>query len=122
MISSLSIAARRSAMMASRRISPFASPSVSALSTQAEANVQTVEDLLTNMRWAYLKDNVEEIRLLLNEPKTNHSLRKDAVLEDEVSNQMKEIQDLLVGAPNQTEVESRVTGLKKQVKSQLYSL
>ena len=121
---SLSLFARRSGMMASRRIPAFANPSVATLSTQTDAQVHVVEDLLVNLHWDYIKDNVEEIRQLLNETKTNHAVREpNAILEDQVANKMKEIQDMIAfnPSPDRGEVEARVCGLKRMVKSELYA-
>jgi hypothetical protein len=116
-------AARRPALMAARRLAMVSTPSPAAgLSTLAGQQVSRTEDLLTNMHLAYLKDNVEEVRQLLNEPKTNHSLHPDASLEDDVARELSNIQDILMksSSPDLNAIESRVSGLKKHVRSQLY--
>jgi hypothetical protein len=118
-------AARRPALMAARRLAIVSTPSPTAcLSTLASQQVTRMEDLLMNMHWAHLKDNVEEVRQLLNEPKTNHSLHPDASLEDEVTRELSSIQDMLMksSSPDLNVIESRVSGLKKHVRSQLYHL
>lgn len=127
-MSSLSLFARRSVMtMAGRRlVLPSAmKPSVArSLSTQTESQVHAVEDMLVNLHWDYLKDDVEVIRQLLNEKKTNKSIREPgAVLEDKVANMMQEIQEMIAAnpSPNRFDVESRVCGLKRQVKNELYA-
>lgn len=127
-MSSLSLFARRSAtMMAGRRIpaAPLASmkPLVASLSTQTESQVHAVEDMLVNKHWNYLKDDVEVIRQLLNEKKTNKAIREpNAVLEDQVANAMQEIQNMIAAnpCPSRFDVESRVCGLKRKVKAELY--
>ena len=127
-MSSLSLFARRSVtMMAGRRIpsAPLATmkPLAANLSTQTESQVHQVEDMLVNLHWNYLKDDVEVIRQLLNEKKTNKSIREPgAVLEDQVANAMQEIQNMIAAdpCPNRHDVESRVCGLKRKVKAELY--
>ena len=134
-----SIASRRSALlMAAQRcltrkqlVSSTPSSgvmSIAPLSTAASQQVLRIEDLLTNMHWTHLKDNVEEVRQLLNEPKTNHSLHPDPTLEDEVTRELERIEDLVMKASSSSSdlllpsIESHVCGLKSHVRSHLYHL
>jgi len=125
MISSLSVAARRPAVLAARRLANLpASAAAAPLSTLANQQVYRIEDLLTSMHLAHLKDNVEEVRQLLNEPKTNHSLHPESSLEDLVTRELRTIEDMVTATsvPNLSAIESRVCGLKNHVRSQLYHL
>jgi uncharacterized membrane protein YgaE (UPF0421/DUF939 family) len=126
MIHSLSIAARRPAVLAARRLANLpASAAVAApLSTLASQQVYRIEDMLASMHLAHLKDNVEEVRQLLNEPKTNHSLHPESSLEEDVARELRFIEDMVMtsSAPNLPAIESRVCGLKNHVRSQLYHL
>jgi hypothetical protein len=120
-----SVAARRPVLMAARRLASMSSPSVVApLSTAANQQVVHMEDMLTRMQWPHLKDNVEEVRQLLNEPKTNHSLHAESSLEDDVARELRSIEAMMVksSSPDLGAIESRVHGLKNHVRSQLYHL
>ena len=110
-----SLAIRRSAVMARPRIG-------AALSTQTSAQIHALEDLLQNIHLHDLKDNVEEIFHLLEEPKTNHSLQKDPVFENYVTKELQGIQDMIAesSTPNVAGIKDRVSGLKKHVRSQVY--
>ena len=127
MISSLSIAARRPAVLAARRLANLPASAATAaapLSTVASQQVYRIEDLLTSMHLAHLKDNVEEVRQLLNEPKTNHSLHPESSLEEEVTRELRTIETMVNSSstPDLPAIESRVCGLKNHVRSQLYHL
>ena len=122
-----SIAARRPALFVARRlasVSPTLTTATAPLSTVASQQVYRIEDLLVNMQLAHLKDNVEEVRQLLNEPKTNHSLHPESALEDMVTRELHTIEDMVMtsSAPDLSAIESRVCGLKNHVRSQLYHL
>ena len=122
---SLSNVAFRSAMMASRRAPRFLvshPTTMAAFSTQTQNQVQQVEEKLNSLNWAHLKDNVHEIRNLMDEPKTNHAIRvPDATLEMQVVEYMKEIQDMIADpAADMDQVQLRVCGLKRMVKDKLY--
>ena len=117
--------ARSSILLASRRLANLTTSAAAApLSTLASQQVYRIEDLLTSMQWVHLKDNVEEVRQLLNEPKTNHSLHPRSSLEDEVTLELRTIEDMLKtsSAPDLHGIASRVNGLKNHVRSQLYNL
>lgn len=117
--------ARSSILLASRRLANLTTSAAAApLSTLASQQVYRIEDLLTSMQWVHLKDNVEEVRQLLNEPKTNHSLHPRSSLEDEVTLELRTIEDMLKtsSAPDLHGIASRVHGLKNHVRSQLYNL
>ena len=122
-----SIATRRTTLVAARRLAsllPTSTAAAAPLSTVASQQVYRIEDLLANMQWAHLKDNVEEVRQLLNEPKTNHSLHPESSLEDMVTRELHTIEDMVMtsSAPDLSAIESRVCGLKNHVRSQLYHL
>ena len=122
-----SIATRRTTLMAARRLAsllPTSTAAAAPLSTVASQQVYRIEDLLASMQWAHLKDNVEEVRQLLNEPKTNHSLHPESSLEDLVTRELRTIEDMVMttSAPDLSAIESRVCGLKNHVRSQLYHL
>jgi len=124
-----SIAARRSTLlMATRHLPKLSTPAATVtsapLSTVASQQVLRMEDLLTSMHWIHLKDNVEEVRQLLNEPKTNHSLHPESSLEDDVTRELRMIEDMVVkgSSSDLPSIESRVCGLKNHVRSQLYHL
>ena len=122
-----SIATRRTTLVAARRLAsliPTSTAATAPLSTVASQQVYRIEDLLANMQWAHLKDNVEEVRQLLNEPKTNHSLHPESSLEDLVTRELRTIEDMVMttSAPDLSAIESRVCGLKNHVRSQLYHL
>jgi len=122
-----SLATRRPALLAARRLANLPTPVVAAaapLSTVASQQVYRIEDLLTSMQWVHVRDNVEEVRQLMNEPKTNHSLHPESSLEDEVTSELRTIEDMLKtsSAPDLHAVASRVCGLKNHVRSQLYHL
>ena len=74
----LSLFARRSAVMACRRTPTVYSRPVlaAAFSTQVTKEVEAVEEILKNLHWAELKDNVHALRDLLLELKTNHAIHK----------------------------------------------
>ena len=124
----LSLATRRPALLAAARRLPNLPMSVAAaaapLSTVATQQVYRIEDLLTNMQWVHVRDNVDEVRQLMNEPKTNHSLHPESSLEDEVTRELRTIEDMLKtsSAPDVHAIASRVCGLKNHVRSQLYHL
>ena len=119
---SLSNAARRSALMAARRAPVVASRIPAAFSTQTHTQVQEVVDQLSAMHWAYPKDVVQEIRCLMNEPKTNLGIRRpNANLENEVSEYMNEIQKMISNNTcNQGDVQAHLIGLARKVKAELY--
>jgi hypothetical protein len=121
-----SMVARSSILLASRRLANLTTSAAAAapLSTLASQQVYRIEDLLTSMQWVHLKDNVEEVRQLLNEPKTNHSLHPRSSLEDEVTLELRTIEDMLKtsSAPDLHGIACRVNGLKNHVRSQLYNL
>ena len=122
-----SIVARRSTLLAARclaNVLPTSASVAAPLSTMASQQVYRIEDMLASMHWAHLKDNVEEVRQLLNEPKTNHSLHPESSLEDEVTRELRTIEDMVMtsSTPDLYAIESRVNGLKNHVRSQLYHL
>ena len=74
----LSLFARRSAAVACRRAPMVCSRPIlaAALSTRVTTEIEAVEDILKNLHWADLKDNVHTLRDLLLELKTNHAIHK----------------------------------------------
>lgn len=130
-MASISNIARRSICVAATR-TPRASmvprlncirPTAVAFSTNAVSQVEAVEGMLKNLRWADLKDNAHELRELMNEMKTNRAVRKPgAELEAKVAQEMKEIQKMFADPEGcRDEVGRRVTGLKRMMKGQLYA-
>jgi hypothetical protein len=120
-----SVAACRPAFMAARRLASMSTTSIVApLSTVANQQVLQLENMLASMHWVHLKDNVKEVRQLLNEPKTNRSLRAASSLEDEVACELRSIEAMMMksSSPDLDAIESRVYGLKNHVRSQLYNL
>lgn len=116
-----SIALRRSAMMAATRGGGITSK---AFSTQAMAQVEAVEELCKNFNWADIRDEVKEIRQILNEPKTNkaiHIPEDISAFEQLVVNNMTDLQSMLSGnRANHDEVYNKAHGLKGEVKTALY--
>jgi len=83
--------------------------------------------MLSNMRgWAPVKDNVKQIRYLLNEHKANNFVKvPDAAFEKEVAEKLGEIQNVIKGFPepkaeNMDAVGNQVFGLKKMLREKLY--
>jgi hypothetical protein len=100
----------------------FIRPAGVAFSTNAVSQVQAVEDMLKNLRWADLKDNVHEVRDLMNEMKTNHAIRKPSpAMEAQVADEMAQIQKMSTDPNRREEVGKRVVGLKRMVKQELYA-
>jgi hypothetical protein len=84
------------------------------------SQVQQVEDMLKNMKYADLKDHVHEVRELMNEVKTNHSLRQvSPATEAKIAETMAAIQQLSASGSRE-EVNKRVCGLKRTLKQELY--
>lgn len=117
----------RSSMIA-RRMVPMALRS-RPLSVQTLAKVQDLESVLSNLHWTNCKDNVKEIRQLMNECKTNHAIRiPDDQLEHQVCARMAEIQSHILPSGTQAAhswaereaVNAEISGLKSMVKSELY--
>ena len=123
----LSLATRRPSLLAARCLANLpksVAATAAPLSTVASQQVYRIEDLLTSMQWVHVRDNVEEVRQLMNEPKTNHSLHPESSLEDEVTRELRTIEEMLKisSAPDLHAIASRVCGLKNHVRSQLYHL
>ena len=118
----LSVALRRSAMMAARNPTTFSK--AAAFSTQAKAQAQVVEEMCATKHWADVRDEVKEIRCILNEPKTNQALHipEDTVaFEQKVSDSMTAIQNMLSSeASNHDEIYAKAHDLKLDVKHELY--
>lgn len=93
------------------------------LTAVARARVQDLESTLQSLRLSQTKDVVKEIRQLMSECKTNHSIRiPNSQLEEQVFSQLGAIRSQLnsnsrvdVGA-----IDAEILGLKRMVKSTLY--
>lgn len=120
MLSSLTIARR--ALLVSGRGLPMNSLPAAVFSTQTETQAETLEKMLHDLRWNAIKDNVKELRALMNEPKTNHAvIEPDALFSDEVSAKMQAIQDMISApAPSRDAIDASVFGLKTMVKGKMY--
>eukprot|EP00429_Kryptoperidinium_foliaceum_P037604 CAMPEP_0176179392 /NCGR_PEP_ID=MMETSP0120_2-20121206/91915_1 /TAXON_ID=160619 /ORGANISM="Kryptoperidinium foliaceum, Strain CCMP 1326" /LENGTH=117 /DNA_ID=CAMNT_0017517563 /DNA_START=275 /DNA_END=628 /DNA_ORIENTATION=- len=93
------------------------------LTAQAQASVQDLESALQNLRWSDCKDSVKEIRQLMNECKTNHAIRvPDAALENQVSSKLGAIRAELNGRADHNAIDAEILGLKRMVKSELYTV
>ena len=118
----LSTIARRSAttMMAKS----VARPTIGAsFSSQTYQQVETIEDMLKNLHWSDVKDEMHCIKSFMNECKTNHAIQKpDASYEQIVKNSVNEIQAMINGPKmaNHDEVFHRIHDLKMDVKGHLY--
>ena len=117
----LSTAARRSVIASSRMAKNTFSPAAASFSTQTYKQVETVEDMLKNLRWSDVKDEMKCIKSIMNEGKTNHAIRQpDATFEQRVEADVSEIQNMIATNPNHDEVWHRIHDLKMEVKGQLY--
>ena len=93
------------------------------VATQTFAQVQALERIFENLHWHDAKDKVEEIRELMDEHKTNHSVKTpDAEYEQMVTERLHTIQGLAeqVGA-NHGDVFHRVFNVERDVKQSLYA-
>ena len=91
--------------------------------TNTYAQVQALERLFENLHWHDAKDKVEEIRLLMDEHKTNHTIKTPPLFfENMVTEKLQEIQGMAqkTGA-NHEEVLHRVFEVKADVKHELYT-
>lgn len=123
--------ARRSICVAASRIprAPLTvqhmrpAASVAGFSTQTHAQVEAVENMLANLHWADLKDNVKSLHDLMNEFKTNHSLpRPDAETEDRLAQEMQQLQELFGNSDvRREEVSWRICRLQAMMKEKMYS-
>jgi hypothetical protein len=113
---SLSVVSRRAATMTMRR------GATSALfSTRSYAQAEAVEELLKAKQWADVKDEMKEIRELMDEVKTNHAVHlPDAQFEGRVVDNMEQIQKMIENTNAKKEVADRVFDLKMEVKGKLY--
>lgn len=120
---SLSVVSRRVAATAMSRsaLATTAKP-MAAFSTRAYAQVESMEEALTHKHWADVKDNVKEIRELMDEVKTNHAIHMpDAQFEGYVTDNMEAIRKMIGTAnTNKEEIADRVFDLKMEVKGKLY--
>ena len=92
------------------------------VSTQTYAQVQALERVFENLHWKDAKDKVEEIREIMDEYKTNHSVATpDAKFEQMVTEKLHEIEEMAgqVGSEHK-QVFHEVFGLEDEVKSELY--
>ena len=87
------------------------------------AQVQTLEKLFDNLHWHDARDKVEEIRLLMDEHKTNNTIKTPPLhFENMVTEQLHEIQEMAekVGS-NHEDIFHRVFDVKADVKHELYA-
>ena len=114
------LALRRSVLTTARHI-PKARIAA-AMSTQTTKHVETLEKILGDLRWTDVHDEVEEIRQLLNEPKTNHSVQgPSAEFEKELNLKMTEIENMINSPqPKHDVIENNVAHLKSMMKEKMY--
>lgn len=113
--------ARRALLVSVNRISSIPA-AAAAFSTQTQTQIDVLEKKLQELHWKNVKDNVEELRLLMNEPKTNHAVTElDDLFKADFAGKMAEIQEMVnAPAPNRDEVDAVVFGLKKTMRGKMY--
>lgn len=111
--------ARRALLAGARRIP---STPVAAFSTQTQTQISLLEKKLEDLHWKNIKDQVQELRHLMNEPKTNHAVHEpDALFTSEVESKMADIYQMLNSpAPNREAVDHVVFEMKKSMKDKMY--
>jgi DNA-binding transcriptional MerR regulator len=119
---SCSVVSRRVATMAMSRGALATKPIAALFSTRAYTQAEAVEELLMTKHWADVKDNMKEIRELMDEVKTNHAVHlPDAQFEGYVVDNMEAIQQMIrTSNTNKAEIADRVFDLKMEVKGKLY--
>lgn len=116
---------RIAAMMTSRTGASAITKTAAAFSTQTSHQVKAVESMLQNRRWTDVKDEVESIRLMMEERKTNLAIHPATPLQDlerTVQATLHEIQNMASQRGNHSHDDAfaRAFGLKRELKSQLY--
>ena len=93
-----------------------------------EEEALEVENLMANLHWAHIKDEMRDIHNLMNEAKTNHSIpRPDKDLEKFVTETIHDVHDMIdtsdaTNTPaNPDVIYNRIHGLKAVVRKRLYT-
>ena len=107
----------RRALMASR------TPARRLVCTQTYAQVRALEKVFDSLHWHDARDKVEEIRLLMDEHKTNNTVKTPPLhFENMVTEKLHEIQAMAEQAgSNHEDIFHRVWDVKADVKNELYA-